>query len=183
MVRTRKRSPHYKRPSRAKARVGWAPVEVAQWCGISRKTLGTYFQRGLVDRPTYAGNATRLDAHRLAQVVVARELVVGKRLSLAAARDQMAALSREAIDALAKRLVAVGTPLGNALGVAPPDPPRPARPIGPPVGAERWDRLMLLPGFEVSLRTDAPDDLRLLVERVRVACAKLLEARASIRVE
>ncbi|MFO0616879.1 MAG: hypothetical protein U0414_30065 [Polyangiaceae bacterium] len=179
MARLRRRSPNYKRPSRIKPRSGWAPLVVAGWLEISRRTLGVYMKKGLVQRPKYAGNATRLEAQHIAELVVARDLVGTKKLSLPNARKQMALLSTEAIVALAKQLVAPNTPLGDALGVKPPPPPPPAVPPGPPLGSERWDRLVLLPGFEVSLRSDAPDDLRLLVERIRATCARLLEARGA----
>ncbi|MFO0548906.1 MAG: MerR family transcriptional regulator [Polyangiaceae bacterium] len=174
------RSRSYRRPSRAKPREGWTLSEFASLAGVSHRLVGLYIREGLVKAPKFAARGTRYERAQLVELIVARAFRERERLGLSAIKLRMGAMSAAELEAVALEAVAHKPTLAAAIGVrtqaAAPPAPAVAR---PPIGAERWDRVVLFPGVELHVRGDASDAALSLVEKLRVHCVSLLESSAS----
>ena len=125
--------------------------ELADETGVDRRTIRRYIGEGLVPRPELRGpNTTYDEVHRLSLLATARLRREGH--GLVAIRAQVAERSLEQLAVLA--------------GLAPAAPPAAAIPAPAPgaIGAyraeiargqEKWERLLLCPGVELHVRSEA----------------------------
>jgi DNA-binding transcriptional MerR regulator len=163
--------------------------QLAQLAGIAPSTLRVYLQRDVLPRPPFKGSATRYERRQLLWLCAIRHLLATERLTLAAIRTRLNALSAPELEAYAIQHAPSGK-LADALGSA-----SPAASVGPvsPALAGRvdawgdhvgkggsaashlpgWRRVELALGVELHVRDDAGVD----VQELARACA--LYARRS----
>ncbi|CAN92444.1 transcriptional regulator, MerR family [Sorangium cellulosum So ce56] len=128
-------------------------ADLAKATGLTPRAVRYYAERGLLPKPPFRGSSTTYGDEHLMQLRAVHRLRREQRLGLDAIRARLARLSRAEIEALAQ----------------PPRPAEPAAPadVPPPAGAERWDRVVLLPGMELHLRSDASPLLRRLAREIQ----------------
>jgi DNA-binding transcriptional MerR regulator len=127
--------------------------DLARATGLTPRAVRYHAERGLLPSAPFRGSSTTYGEEHLLQLKAVHRLRREERLGLDAIRARLATLSRAEIKALAQ-------------------PPRPAAPAAPaaeppPAGAERWDRIALLPGMELHLRSDASPLLRRLAREIQ----------------
>lgn len=127
--------------------------DLARATGLTPRAVRYYAERGLLPKAPFRGSSTTYGEEHLVQLKAVHRLRREERLGLDAIRARLARLSRAEIEALAQ-------------------PPRPAEPPAPaaeppPANAERWDRVVLLPGMELHLRSDASPLLRRLAREIQ----------------
>ncbi len=130
--------------SRRKPLEGMTMEQLTQKTGVGRAAIYGWVRAGLLPHPGRHGRGARYDAAFVARVERIREL-----------RKQ-------------NRLI---TAIRRGLAQEPPPPPPAAvapvvAPVSSPVPAEKWERLTLLPGLEVSYRADGGPVLRRLAEEI-----------------
>jgi DNA-binding transcriptional MerR regulator len=147
-------------PGRAPA--GYLIGELAAIVGVTPRAIRFYVERGLLKAPVFGGNRTRYGEEHLLRIRAIQRLQAEEGLRLDAIRQRLAKLSPAELTALAPPEPAAGPPEPGAGGGAQ------AAPAGPLVAAgaaDRWDRIALLPGLELHVRSDAtPLVLRLAAE-------------------
>jgi DNA-binding transcriptional MerR regulator len=157
--------------------------QLAQLAGIAPRTLRVYLQRGVLPRPPFRGSATRYERRQVLWLCAIRHLLATERLTLAAIRTRLNALSAPELEAFAVRHAPAGK-LADALGIrsaAPRVGPPPLALVenrgaaGPHVGVASssstqvagWRRVELALGVELHVRDDAGVDVQELARRVR----------------
>jgi DNA-binding transcriptional MerR regulator len=133
-------------------------TDLAKATGLTPRAVRYYAERGLLPRAPFRGSSTAYDEEHLLQLKAVHRLRREERLGLDAIRARLARLSRAELEALAQ------PPPAQA-----PSPAEPAAPTAElsPAGAERWDRIVLLPGMELHLRSDATPLLRRLAREIQ----------------
>jgi DNA-binding transcriptional MerR regulator len=163
--------------------------QLAQLAGIAPRTLRVYLQRGVLPRPPFKGSATRYERRQLLWLCAIRHLLATERLTLAAIRTRLNALSAPELEAFAIQHAPPGK-LADALGMG-----SPAASVGPAARAlvesaeasgchvgkggsaashlPGWRRVELALGVELHVRDDAGVDVQELSRRVRAVCETL----------
>jgi hypothetical protein len=136
-------------------------------------------QQGVLPRPPFRGSATRYERLHLVWLLAIWRLRATERLSIAAIRKRLEALSPPELEAYAVQGLPAG-PLADALGIVPPPPPAAPRPsgLGVTLGASgslpqipRWARIELALGLELHVRDDASSSVLDLANRLREYCS------------
>ncbi len=132
--------------------------ELAQKTGVTARTIRQYFAQHLLDKPPFRGARTEYDDGHLVRVRAIRRLLHEHGMSFNAVRTEL----RKRTDA---ELAAMFAPPPTA--AAPSTAGANANQAGGPwLDAERWERVALLPGLELSLRADASPAIRRLAAEI-----------------
>lgn len=113
--------------------------------GVGRAAIYNWVREGLLPRPGRRGRGARYDAAFVARVERIRDLREKNRLHTA----------------IRHALATEPPPLPPVAPAVPPDTSPPTS-----IAAEKWERLTLLPGLEVSYRADGGPVLRRLAEEI-----------------
>jgi DNA-binding transcriptional MerR regulator len=121
--------------------------EVIAKTGASKRKIYGWIQAGLLPAPAKSGRGVRYDDAFVERVTTILRL----------RREHLS------IDRIRRHLA---TPPAKPVEPAPPPPA--AAPVAPVAGlpAEQWERLVLLPGLELSYRTDGGPGLRRLAAEI-----------------
>jgi len=143
--------------------------ELADRHGISTRTIYHWIDQGLVPGVPYQGRQTRYGREPQARVAAIRKL---RKESVPF--PKIAAMLAKMTLAQIEALTGIAPPQAPA---PPPAPPPVAPPAPPPVAVgpvvlERWGRVALLPGLELTLREDASP----VVKRVAAEIAERYRA-------
>ena len=169
----------YVRPSRAKPKAGWSLRELSALTGVAARSIRLYLQRELLPRPPFMASATRYHRSQLVWLLAIRRLRAAEKLTLAAIRTRLLALSAPELEAFATASLPPGA-LADALGVR----PTTAAPSTTPSGASglrlsphlpRWARIELALGLELHVREDASERVLDLARRLRELCTSGVE--------
>jgi DNA-binding transcriptional MerR regulator len=151
---------------------GWLLSELAQLTGLSETTVRYYVQQKLLRPIERRGTATRYDRRELLRLVAFIRLRVDGKLTLEEKKRNLDSMGDEAVERWL-RSEPVPSAAAKALGfeVAPPAraaaAPAPEPQSGlPGTAVEGWQRITLLPGLELHLRTDAKGAARLAAQRI-----------------
>lgn len=153
---------------------GWTFPQVAALAGVPVRTARSYVERKALKQPPFFGSATRYHRGFLIQLLAIKRLRLEEKLDLAAIRKRLGAMNDAELEAFATHGIQAG-PLATALGVVPPPPPRLAN-DGPALSAhaegkrERWSRVELIDGLEISIRDDASPLARRLANQFIEHC-------------
>lgn len=143
--------------------------ELAREAQVSPRTIRYYVQRGLLPAPVFHGKDTSYDRGHLLRLQAIKKLQ-DAHLPLDEIQARIGAASEKELEKI------VSGPGGSA-----PPPPKGAAsrggrsraPEGPPEGAaafeapERWDRIHLMPGLEIHVRSDADAEVRRLAREIQ----------------
>jgi DNA-binding transcriptional MerR regulator len=125
--------------------------------GVTDRMVRIYIQRGVLPHATGRGTGPVYTQDHLVRLRAVRRLLA-ERCSLDEIRRRLARISPE-------ELARLGAPPPTAAPPAPPPAGEAASGMVPP-GAERWDRMTLLPGLELHVRGDAGPLVRRLAEEI-----------------
>ena len=151
--------------------------ELAREADVAPRTVRYYVQRGLLPAPEFKGKDTSYGREHLARLLAIKRLQAAH-LPLDAIEARLASATLDEIERLAS---------GSVLSVEIPpcDPlhrPRRGRYYFPPPGpipevprAERWERVELVPGLEVHLRSDASLEAQRIAREIRSRYATRIE--------
>lgn len=160
MVRTRtagrrKQNRGRKPIRRTGASGGWKLAELASLAEISPRTVTDYLAAGLLTPPEFRGPATRYQREHLLRLMAIREAKIDGHKRLKAVKLKLEGMGHRDVESwiAARRIperarAALGLP-----GSAPADAPGAETPATPPM--QHWKTLELMPGLELSLRTDS----------------------------
>jgi len=124
--------------------------ELARITGLTVRAIRYYVQLGLVPRPKPRGVATVYSREQLLRLQAIAHMRKRERLRLPAVKRRLSTMTLEQIEQL----------------VTPPAP-GPAAPVDPLANkGARWDRIELLPGLELCVRTDATTLVRRLASEI-----------------
>lgn len=156
-------------------RGGWVVSELAGLAGVSVRTVRHYVTRQLLARPEFFGRQTRYDRLHLLRLLAVPLLKARGIDRLHELQRELDTLGESGLTALlesaplpAATRAALGFPEANVSAAemnahrADPTPPRTL--LG---GVETWQRVTLLPGLELTLRSDATPFVRDVAERIR----------------
>lgn len=127
-------------------------LELAEATGAKPRSLRYWISLGLLPSPRLRGSRTTYGADHLAHaraVVRLREQGLG-----------FGEIRRRLVKASSDELARLGAPHPVPLD-APPPPPSP-----PTYPAERWERVVLMPGLELAVRADAAPVLRRIAQDI-----------------
>jgi DNA-binding transcriptional MerR regulator len=128
---------------------GYTIGEIAEEAGVSERTIRYWYKQGLFVPPPFAGPGTRyLREHRLRILSIQKLREEG--LKLPQIRRQLAAMSLGEMEAL----------------LAPPPPAVRAPPPEPTYAAERWERIVLVPGLELFVSGSGGPILRRMAQQI-----------------
>lgn len=154
------REQHARREARGKPpKDGWTFPQVAALAGVPVRTVRSYVERKALKQPTFFGSATRYPRSFLVRLLAIKRLRL-ERLNLAAIRKRLDAMSPEELEAFATHGLQAGL-LATALGVVVQPPPRADAHAHPTLSAhaeakrQRWSRVEVMDGLEISIRDDA----------------------------
>lgn len=158
----RKRSARERRKDRGRKPIrrplpngGWTLAELARLAEISPRTITEYLAAGLLTPPEFRGPATRYRREHLLRLMAIREAKIDGHKRLKAVKLKLEGMGNREVESwLAARRIP--EPARAALGFsgsAPPDAPGAETPSTPPM--QHWKTLELMPGLELSLRTDS----------------------------
>lgn len=135
-------------------------AELARAGGVTPRAVRLYVTRDLLPAPVFRGRSTTYNEDHLVRLRAIARLRVDEGLQLDAIRSRLAVLSPDDLAALGAPPPLAGPPAAPLLGED--------RPAGDPLpgGAERWDRLALLPGLELHVRGDATAVVRRLAAEI-----------------
>jgi DNA-binding transcriptional MerR regulator len=135
--------------------------ELAQRSGVGARTIRQYFGKHLLEKPPFRGAQTQYDDGHLIRIRAIRRLLHEYRMSFNAVRAELRKRSDADLAALLNppQPAATATPAAGASASA-----NPAG--GPWLAAERWERVALLPGLELSLRADASPAVRRMAAEI-----------------
>jgi DNA-binding transcriptional MerR regulator len=147
----RRRGKKKKRP----APEGLSLAELAERAGVTPRTVRYYLERGVLPSPAFHSRRTRYERHHLVRLfaIIAMKK---ERLDLAAIRRRLTTLSSEQLEAYVP-----ARPTPSA-----PSPLAPAPSSSMTQASERWERIALLPGVELHLRSDASPLVRRIVQEI-----------------
>ena len=111
---------------------GYTIGELAREAGVSERTIRSWYKQGLFVPPPFAGPATRYEREHRARILAIQKLR-REGLRMAAIKQRIAKMPLSEVEALL---------------APPPAAPRPPPPE-PTYTAERWERIVLVPGLEV----------------------------------
>lgn len=145
--------------------------ELAEASGVAARTVRYYVQRGLLPAPDFRGSQTTYDDDHLVRLRAIKRLQ-DERLSLDEIEARLAHASRGEIAAIAD-----GTKKshGASKARAPSSPYREAPPVAPskaPPRVEAWERIVLFPGVELHVKSDASVEARRAALEVEAIFAK-----------
>jgi len=139
--------------------------ELAREAGTSSRTVRYYVQRGLLPAPQFKGRDTVYGDEHLLRLRVIRRLQ-DEYLPLDAIAAELEGRSRAELERL----------LDGPVRRAAPSPPRkPARSFEPEL--TRWKRLTIVPGLEVAIAEDAPEEVHVLAQ----SFLEMLEAMSNAK--
>lgn len=180
----RKRYPWQRKPDRRRHRKrvppptsGFPIEQLAALSRVPRRTIADYLQRGLLNAPQFRGTATRYDREHLLRLLAIRKARMEGERSLSAIKqhlDRMGIVAIESWVAQMQLTPEVATALGVKQGpVEIPEPVHSELSLSG-VGAT-WARFELLPGLELSARTDAGPLVEKVAQQLRAYVARLLD--------
>ncbi len=150
--------------------------ELAEKADVSPRTVRYYVQRGLLPPPVFRGRDTAYSGAHLLRLRLIKRLQDERFLPLDAIAVEIEGRSDDEIRAMLDRLdrterrpsdlhePALGVPSGGPYRARP-------KPVGR-VAGERWVRVELADGVELSVREDSGWDAAVLAERVREAMGR-----------
>jgi DNA-binding transcriptional MerR regulator len=128
---------------------GYTIGEIAEEAGVSERTIRYWYKQDLFVPPPFAGPGTRyLREHRLRILSIQKLREQG--LKLPEIRRQLAKMSLGEMEALLK-------PPPAAVRPPPPEPT---------YTAERWERIVLVPGLELFVNTTGGPILRQMAQQI-----------------
>jgi DNA-binding transcriptional MerR regulator len=179
------------RVRRPAATDGWGIAELAKLVTLSPQTIKSYVRRGLLAKVEFRGTATRYPRGHLLRLLAIRYLQLEGPTDFLSIRRQLDAwapadleawvLKRTArpdvLEALRGSAAASARALEAAASLPPPRTPFStehlalpgAAPTASPFAAQAWQRVELLPGLELQLRSDAGPLARRMAERLYAA--------------
>ena len=129
-------------------------TQLAQVTGVSSRTMRSWIKAGLVPAPVFRGSRTRYGRVHLLRVLAVKQLRA-EFLTVPQIKRQLAAASVEDVERLAHRAdtrhALGGTASPDAAAAVPATYHPPADPTYP---AERWEKVVLLPGLEIHVRNE-----------------------------
>ena len=137
--------------------------EIERATRVSRRTLVAWAKVGLIPKPAFRGPATRYSREHVLRILAVKKLR-GDYYMVDEVRKWMAGASIQGIEALVSPLPAFLAPPPPAASEAAAAPSDERAPPPPSYPAERWERVVLLPGLELSVR-DEPA-LRRIAEHI-----------------
>ncbi len=153
---------------------GWLLADLAPLAGVPLRTVQSYLERGVLESAPFYGTATRYSRLFLLRLVAIKRLRLEEKLNLAAIKKRLDPLSPAELEAYATHGLLDG-PLMRALGLRPAPPPAQLS-TGVPLSAaaetkrERWSRIALIDGLEISIRDDASPLARRLANQFIEEC-------------
>jgi hypothetical protein len=124
--------------------------ELSRITGLTVRAIRYYVQLGLVPRPKPRGAATVYTREQLLRLQAIALLRKRDRLRLPLVKRRLSSMTPEQIEQLVT-----------------PAAPAPAAPVDPLANrGARWDRIELLPGLELAVRTDATTLVRRLASEI-----------------
>lgn len=153
---------------------GWLLAELAPLAGVQLRTVQSYLERGALPSAKFYGTATRYGRPFLLRLLAIKRLRSEENLTLAEIGKRLALLTPAELEAFATHGLVEG-PLSKALGLKPAPPPvapGSGAPLSPAAESkrERWSRVVLLDGLEISIRDDANPIARRLANNFIEAC-------------
>lgn len=135
------------------ARHAYKLDELAIATGFTPRAIRSYVEKGLISGPVFRGASTTYDREHLLQLHAIRRLRQEEHLRFAVIKKRLAKISMADLEAMAP---------------AEARPPAEAKPKPPPRAYpfKGWDRVALLPGLELHLRSDASPLLRRVAEEI-----------------
>jgi DNA-binding transcriptional MerR regulator len=161
-----------RRPKTPAPKNGWLLGELAQLTGLSETTVRYYVQQKLLRPIERRGTATRYDRRELLRLVAFLRLRVDGKLTLEEKKRNLDSMGDEAVERWLRE-GPVPAAAAKALGfeAAPPAASNGASLAVPQLGlqgvpTEGWQRITLLPGLELHVRSDAKGAARLAAQRI-----------------
>jgi len=160
------------RPKTPAPKTGWLLAELAGLTNISLRTLRSYVTYGIIRPVEFRGTATRYGRREFLRLLrLLRLHTTGHKLRLSALKRQLDAFSDQELEAwvATQRL---GPRAAAALGIVWQDPDRQlptAAAADTPIqsaAVERWQRIRLLPGLELSVSVDASPAIQRIAQRI-----------------
>lgn len=143
--------------------------ELAERAGVSARTVRYYVQRGLLAPPVFRGRDTVYGEGHLLRLRLIKRLQDARFLPLDAIAAELAGKRDEEVRALLERMDRGERRAVTAATAGPIGPLRArARPIEREAG-ERWTRVTIADGVELSVRDDVEWDVARLAEQLREA--------------
>jgi DNA-binding transcriptional MerR regulator len=166
----------HRRPKTPAPKTGWLLAEVAELTGLSLTTLRYYAQQRILRPVEFRGTVTRYQRPELLRLLGVVRLKLEDKSTLAEKRRRLDSMS---VDELEKWLcsgplvptaaAALGLQVLTPAAASEPtkllDAPRTSIDLGRAPN-EFWQRIVLLPGLELSLRADAPQAARSAAQRI-----------------
>jgi DNA-binding transcriptional MerR regulator len=123
--------------AKGKAQAGLTVSELEAKLGLTRRVIHSWIAGGLIGPPSRRGPRSTYDEAQVLRIEAIQKLRARK-MGLAAIKRWLLSATRDQVEALVR-------------------PPAPAAPVAAPVGVhgERWERVGLLPGLELHVRSDA----------------------------
>ncbi|HSN99737.1 MAG TPA: MerR family transcriptional regulator [Candidatus Nanopelagicales bacterium] len=164
---------------------GYTLEELIQQAGVTVRALRYYREQRVLPQPELRGRHTRYDEEYLLRLRVILHLRQTERLGLEAIRNRLAGLGAAGLRALLPPEERGAEEVGPAAAPAPADTlagagggqamvegeaPRPVSADSTakaPRAAERWDRVVLVAGLELHVRTDAGALIQRLAQEIQ----------------
>lgn len=150
--------------------------ELAETSGVAARTVRYYVQRGLLPAPAFRGSQTTYDDDHLLRLRAIKRLQ-DERLSLDEIQTRLARASTKEVEQIADGKNSHGASKGPLVRSpyrdAPPidrEPQRGGAHEGPRL--ESWEHLVLAPGVELHVRSDASVEARRLALEIEAKFAK-----------
>jgi DNA-binding transcriptional MerR regulator len=145
-------------------------TDLAREAQVSPRTVRYYVQRGLLTGPVFHGRDTAYGHGHLLRLLVIKKLQQSH-MPL----DEIQARITGASDAALERMLAAEdaapaeskapSPRGGPYRSPAPSEPPPQQSVS--VGTERWDRIELMPGLELHVRSDAGPEARRAAREIK----------------
>jgi len=158
------------RPKTPAPTTGWLLAELAQLTELPITTVRHYVAHRLVHPGEFRGTLTRYPRRELLRLIAIRRLQAEQNLSLKEISRKMEELGDASLEEWL-RAGPLSTAVATALGIesAPPPQvqlaPNPAAAL-PSASIEHWQRITLLPGLELMLRSDAKPAAVMAAQRI-----------------
>lgn len=172
---------------------GVTMVELAQLSGVAAVTIKTYIHRGLLGRVKFYGSATRYPRGHLVRLLAIRFCRAQGMRQLDEIRRKLDAWAPADMEhwilehpLAPTTLAALGYPVAAAQGSDSATSPAANLDVSPMntvaatsgiLPTESWRRVMLMPGLELQVRTDAGAVVQSVAERLVANFTELLTAR------
>jgi DNA-binding transcriptional MerR regulator len=138
--------------------------DLAREAQVAPRTVRYYVQRGLLPAPDFRGKDTTYGPDHLIRLLAIKRLQQAH-LPLDEIQVRVASASRDELERLAK---------SDVVAVALPQPPMPSHPYRrtpsfppAPLRSESWERIVLAPGLELHVRTDASSDALRIAQQIQ----------------